>query len=234
MPPEYSTATAFAELIGIKVEYLRKLERKKSGRRITRKLAEKVSKKTGVDAGWLVNGDIEKPIGTHGHPYRTASSSITTSNAKKQTTIAILRALVPREHGSIECFSEILGISVSYLQKLESGLKPITADIADRAYRATGVSCEWLSQGSTALPPTCFYGLPYTAKSFERHVIWQRSLNETPPSPDIIAKLALGGCKKIEVNWKRKVPTQQVQVEMSVLAQRIDEVIKEELQRSDL
>jgi transcriptional regulator with XRE-family HTH domain len=70
--------------------------------------------------------------------------------SSKRTTVAVLRDLVGLKTPE---FARIVGLSLSAIEKLESGRLKLSEEVAIRISQETGVSADWLLEGQTQVPP---------------------------------------------------------------------------------
>jgi transcriptional regulator with XRE-family HTH domain len=80
--------------------------------------------------------------------------------SEKRTTVAVLRAFVGK---STHEFARETGLSLSALEKLESGRLKLSESTAKKISFETGVSFRWLLAGKTEIPPL----LEFTTPEFE-------------------------------------------------------------------
>ena len=81
-----------------------------------------------------------------------------------KTPLAVLRQITG-EH--VSSFARILGISIDYLQKLESNQRSLTEELAARIHKATGISVSWLL-GNAKHRAVDDMGLPYSRERYVR------------------------------------------------------------------
>jgi transcriptional regulator with XRE-family HTH domain len=80
--------------------------------------------------------------------------------SEQRTTVAVLRALVGK---STHQFARETGLSLSAIEKLESGRLKLSESMAKKISFETGVSFRWLLAGKTEIPPL----LEFTTPEFE-------------------------------------------------------------------
>ncbi len=88
--------------------------------------------------------------------------------SRKRTTLAILRTLLGPIWGSEKSFSDITGLSLSWIRKASAGGVPMTQRAAESISEATGISLEWLMNADIKATPVGVDGSLYTMESFEK------------------------------------------------------------------
>ena len=70
--------------------------------------------------------------------------------SSQRTPVAILRNIIGLKTDE---FAEMVGLSLSAVEKLESGRLKISEDVAQKISFETGVGAHWLLEGDPQMPP---------------------------------------------------------------------------------
>jgi len=88
--------------------------------------------------------------------------------SRKRTTLAILRSLLGPIWGSEKSFSDLTGLSLSWIRKASAGSVPMTQRAAECISEATGISLEWLMNANIKATPIGVDDSLFTMESFEK------------------------------------------------------------------
>lgn len=86
--------------------------------------------------------------------------------SKQRTCLAVLRG-----HTNLNAagFAELIGRSLDWMKKAESGKIPVPRPVLEAAAIQTGVALGWLVAGDVSAPPVDRVGRPYTLQTFHAH-----------------------------------------------------------------
>jgi len=86
--------------------------------------------------------------------------------SKQRTCLAVLRG-----HTNLNAagFAGLIGRSLDWMKKAESGKIPVPRPVLEAAAMQTGVDLGWLVTGDTSAPPVDRAGRPYSLKTFHAH-----------------------------------------------------------------
>jgi hypothetical protein len=86
--------------------------------------------------------------------------------SKRKTCLAVVRQITDLNAAG---FGELIGRSVDWMKKAESGRIPVTVQIQRTIALETGVDLDWLRAGDPAKPCIDMHGDPYTLKGWHSH-----------------------------------------------------------------
>lgn len=98
--------------------------------------------------------------------------------AKNQHVVAVLRQAIGLGQQQL---AARIGVSKSYIQKIELNERPLPAEAAKRIADHTGVAVDWLMAGNYRIPPSAAVGGRLTRERFDRHRAWK---DEVKPATD--------------------------------------------------
>jgi hypothetical protein len=102
--------------------------------------------------------------------------------SRKRTALAILRSLLGPVWGSEKSFSDMTGLSLSWIRKASAGAVPMTQRAAESISEATGISLEWLMNADIKAAPVGVDDSHYNMATFEKWISKLQSKHARPTS----------------------------------------------------